>query len=896
MRATRVLSWFLTLVVSASTAGAADYFVSPGGNDNNAGTAVDKPLKTIARAAGLARAGDTVRVAPGTYDGRTVLGNSGKENSPITIRGDGKGEVVWTTSAPDPEGWAEKYALNLSDRSHVVVEGITFRNCAAWILMSNSHHVTLRNCVFDGGRMYNLLRINNGSYNRILNCRFPSALKQTGVRKEAGWIPTPGADYIEIFRNSHHNLVDGCEFGAITHVAVDIEPHEKSTSPTFNIVRNCVFRNPEWKAVSVLRGSRHTLVENNLCEGSAALFVHVESERMILRRNFFLGYRDTTGGKPDITQRGTIRIGGGTMDCRFYHNLFYDNERTITSFNMGQPVPGNLWKNNIFFDNAQTVFLGFKEYQAGNRTPFLHNVLRGKAAGEKLIQLDKDLFTLTAAAEKFPELYRGNLDADPQFLDAAKQGFRLKDTSPCIDAGASLTVATKDGRGRVVPVDDPLYFCDGWELIDGDSVVVGDNPPARIVKVDYENKTLKLDRDITWKKDDAVSHPFSGKAPDIGPYESAGAGAGQTPVNPPSGKTLTALKPGDMVKLAGGEVVVRAFDVLPVIRDQFSERFTFDCFGEKSFEQLRKQEKLDDVVAPGQTEFARQVLLLDWAYRRIKHFGPPPKGVSRDGLSILKGVDAGQAFNCGYYAELLREALLSMGYVSRMIALKGAKSDGNGSEHDIVEVWSNQYRKWVVMDPTVNVCFLKGEMPLNAFEVRREWFYGDKGKSLIIVVGKEAEKHTTPDMPINRGTHAGFGTLTLNDRSLGKFLYVAYIPASNDGKRNYGTMFITKDGLCEGVTYHERICPQDPSAEPYWPMQQAALTLTPSAGTTILVKADTMTPDFAMFRHRIDGGVWVDGPPPAEWNLHKGGNTLEVRAVNRFGVEGAVSTVALQMK
>ena len=363
-----------------------------------------------------------------------------------------------------------------------------------------------------------------------------------------------------------------------------------------------------------------------------------------------------------------------------------------------------------------------------------------------------------------------------------------------------------------------------------------------------------------------------------------------------AGDDLTAKKAGDTVKLAGGEAVVRAMDVLPLVKNEFSDRFKFDCFGEGSLKTLRKQEKLDAVAAPGKTEFEKQVLLLDWAHKRIKHFGAPPENAPRDALGILKGADANRTFNCDYYAEVLRAALLSMGYVSRDIGLKGALDDGNGSEHSVVEVWSNQYRKWVVMDPTLNMYFLKGETPLNAFELRQEWFYKDKGKDLTIVVGKEAERHTTADMPIKRETHAGFGTLTLNRNSLGKFLYVDYIPASIDGKPDYDKMFITKDKLCEGVEYHTRTCPKDPAAEPYWPMQQAALTLAPGVGTAITVKADTMTPDFDKFRHRLDGRAWTDGPPPGEWKLHKGENTLEVQAINKFGVEGAVSKVALEMR
>jgi hypothetical protein len=371
---------------------------------------------------------------------------------------------------------------------------------------------------------------------------------------------------------------------------------------------------------------------------------------------------------------------------------------------------------------------------------------------------------------------------------------------------------------------------------------------------------------------------------------------GAEPASAPAGNAPAAMKAGDTMNLGALDATFKAMDVLPLVKNEFSDRFQFDCFDDAKLQQLRKQEKLDEVVAPGKTDFDKQVLLLDWAHKRIP-FGPPASSPS-DALGILKAVDAGQRFNCGYYAEVLRAALSAMGYVARDIGLKGAKSDGNGSEHSIVEVWDPTHRKWVVLDPTVNAYFLKGETPLNAFEIRQEKFYNHDGKDLTIVMGMEGQKHTVADMPIDRGTHPGFGKLTLNGDSLGKFLYVAYTPRTPAGGPDYGQMFITKDKLCEGVSYHTRVCPKDPAVEPYWPMQQAALTLAPGEGdATVSVKADTMTPDFAKFRYRLDGAKdWTDGPPPAQWKLHKGENTLEARAVNKYGIEGAVSKVSLEVK
>lgn len=359
-------------------------------------------------------------------------------------------------------------------------------------------------------------------------------------------------------------------------------------------------------------------------------------------------------------------------------------------------------------------------------------------------------------------------------------------------------------------------------------------------------------------------------------------------------RDFAGLKPGRTFSLGGKQVTVKTMDVLPLVNNEFSKRYKFDCFGNETLAKLRKQEKLDEVIAAGKTEFAKMVLLMDWAHKRIKLFGPP-KSKPKDMLELLKAVDEGAAFNCGSYQRLLKAALKSCGFVARSLGLKGAKGDGNGSEHGVVEAWSNQHRKWVMLDSTLSVYFTKGGVPLNGYEIRREWFYNEKGKDLTIVVGAAGKKHTVADLPIARGTHRGFGTLRLKPESIGKFLYLAYTPTRPDGKPDYGKMFITKDSLCEGVKYHTRICPKDSAREPYWPVQQAALALTAGDGTTLNVKAGTNTPDFEKFQHRIDGGQWTDGAPET-WKLHAGGNTLDVRAVNKFGVKGSVSKVVLEMK
>ena len=61
-----------------------DYYVSPTGNDINAGT-IEQPFRTIQRAASLMVAGDTAYVRAGTYRETVMPARSGTATAPITF-------------------------------------------------------------------------------------------------------------------------------------------------------------------------------------------------------------------------------------------------------------------------------------------------------------------------------------------------------------------------------------------------------------------------------------------------------------------------------------------------------------------------------------------------------------------------------------------------------------------------------------------------------------------------------------------------------------------------------------------------------------------------------------------------------------------------------------------
>jgi len=116
----------LVLTLGLVGASAADYYVSPQGNDANSGSAT-QPLRTITRAYSLATAGTTIIVLPGVYTDYTSnwglrLGKSGTASSPITLKSQVRGGAII-----DGQNAGDRNVAIYLDGSYNIVDGFEIR-------------------------------------------------------------------------------------------------------------------------------------------------------------------------------------------------------------------------------------------------------------------------------------------------------------------------------------------------------------------------------------------------------------------------------------------------------------------------------------------------------------------------------------------------------------------------------------------------------------------------------------------------------------------------------------------------------------------------------------------------------------------------------------------------
>ena len=128
------------LAVNAVTA--AEYYVSPSGNDYGPGTEA-LPWRTIRKAADTMVQGDTVWIMEGTYREQVIPQNSGEPDAWITYTSYRGQTVTIDGTGLELEGWG---LFQISAKHHIMVTGLRLTNSPGYGLgEENSSYITFEN-------------------------------------------------------------------------------------------------------------------------------------------------------------------------------------------------------------------------------------------------------------------------------------------------------------------------------------------------------------------------------------------------------------------------------------------------------------------------------------------------------------------------------------------------------------------------------------------------------------------------------------------------------------------------------------------------------------------------------------------------------------------------------
>ena len=323
------------------------------------------------------------------------------------------------------------------------------------------------------------------------------------------------------------------------------------------------------------------------------------------------------------------------------------------------------------------------------------------------------------------------------------------------------------------------------------------------------------------------------------------------------------------------------------------------------------------MVAGAQTEFERIVRLRNWVARqRNERELFRTEYPAWDADDILRQTSQGQCLigHCMQYTIVFLQACRAFGIQGRHFSIDGFRQ----MAHEIAEVWSNDYRKWVYMDASLDCHYFDRATgtPLNLLELHRvfvETFYRD-GESLLSVPLAEMKtrvKAVGKDVPIDcseggfsygtpKASHewwwehgylaAGFLRLTPRDT----FLTAAAPVPFNQGNSgaNWNGFVVWEDSRTPRLPVYSRYT--DKASDLYWTLNQAQIGLTSGVEKgTLQVEMKNSMPFFEKYLVRRGGGDWQDVLSSFTWKLAVGINRLEVKPVDRMNREGITSLVEL---
>lgn len=326
------------------------------------------------------------------------------------------------------------------------------------------------------------------------------------------------------------------------------------------------------------------------------------------------------------------------------------------------------------------------------------------------------------------------------------------------------------------------------------------------------------------------------------------------------------------------------------------------------FKQLREQENLDEVVAGSRTGFEVQVRLMDYVTRRWPHTEPEPGYPPWDAVSIFNHIhNTGGGGQCAQFNNAFGGLCLAFGLQSRLVNTVG---------HELVEVWNDEFGKWVLFDADYdsNYCYdPKTGEPLNMLELHRLYmlyYYPDRPIDWMTdTIGWETLRDERP-VPVKRGSltwkeDTQFGR-NGTPTGFANAAHIRMVPRNNWYEKptprplNHGSM---SQWPWNGyINWYDR---QTPRKRQYswftdrpgdmWPdLNLVQVDATQGFGNDrLFLRFDTYTPNFSHFEIDVDDSGWRKVGARWAWLLQSGRNALRVRAVNRLGAAGRPSSFVI---
>ena len=309
--------------------------------------------------------------------------------------------------------------------------------------------------------------------------------------------------------------------------------------------------------------------------------------------------------------------------------------------------------------------------------------------------------------------------------------------------------------------------------------------------------------------------------------------------------------------------------------DGSTPEYSWGDINQPEMDTLRSRYQLRQIVESGRTDFDKMKLLLDWVSNKWQHDGTK-MAPERTALAILTEVDKGKRFCCANYADVFVGCMNALGYPTRSVALRRADiAYSQGAGHNCVEVWSNQYQKWIVVDAQNNAWWESNGQPLSAYECHQ-----------LLINGKEEKLEFMGPKGWLDNRHKAFWSA---------YFYHVVCADAKEGGLTLVSDTVLPELIFKGRFDNSKFT--DEYDKVYPRLNQTKISFEHDRNRSLdsldVILTHTM-PFFDKLLVRIDETEWKETNNKFLWALHEGLNTIEAKAVNATGIEGRTSKIVLR--
>jgi hypothetical protein len=345
-----------------------------------------------------------------------------------------------------------------------------------------------------------------------------------------------------------------------------------------------------------------------------------------------------------------------------------------------------------------------------------------------------------------------------------------------------------------------------------------------------------------------------------------------------------------------------------VVTDEHNGEFTAssytlreDDFHNPRLALLRSREKLDEIVSGADTQFGKLLRLRGWAHSQWESgpgfYYPPWDAVEI--LDLARNHD-NRGF-CAQYAIVFLQACQSLGIHARYVDLPG---------HFVTAVWSDDYNRWVLMDPTYDLHYERGGIPMRGRDLYAAYWANDLKGIEQVDSGSRRKPVTRDDLDHYRMYSIALSAnqlsspveIRVNGQSRTLVHVDDYHAYPKVGKDELVVMSEFLEWRTKEADESFRQRPQTSDQDDFrYALNQTVVLLANRRMANRILKialVSNNSPTFNRFLIRSEQSTeWVPtSQSTVKWLLHPGTNQLSARIETDFGWWGSVSSIRVFYK